>query len=59
VAVGAGAYDNLTPISRIGQAFIASPTEAPDTACLAELAPRWVLPPMDEAWDGNQATPHP
>jgi hypothetical protein len=34
---------------RIGQAFIASPTEAPDTACLAELAPRWVLPPMDEA----------
>jgi hypothetical protein len=44
---------------RIGQAFIANPTEAPDTACLAALEPQWVLPPVDAAADGEQATPRP
>jgi pimeloyl-ACP methyl ester carboxylesterase len=42
---------------QVGQSFLASPTEAPDTTCLADLEPRWVLPPADEASAGDQATP--
>jgi len=28
----------------VGQAIIANPVEAPDTACVADLKPAWVLP---------------
>jgi hypothetical protein len=42
---------------QIGQAFIANPLEAPDTACLADLAAPWVLPPAGAGPDGDQATP--
>ncbi len=32
---------------QLGQAFIADPVAPLDTACLADLAPQWVLPPAD------------
>jgi hypothetical protein len=31
---------------QVAAAFIADPRVFPDTACVAELKPRWVLPPM-------------
>jgi hypothetical protein len=42
---------------RIAQAFITDPALSPDTSCLADLAPRWVLPAAGEAPSGDQATP--
>jgi pimeloyl-ACP methyl ester carboxylesterase len=36
---------------RVAQAFIADPATSPDTSCLADLEPRWVLPP---AVDGER-----
>lgn len=38
-----------TCAERVAQAFIADPATAPDTSCLADLEPRWVLPPGDDA----------
>ena len=43
--------------ARVAQAFIANPVQAPDTSCVADLQPRWVLPPADEAPSADQATP--
>ncbi len=41
---------------QIGQEFIADPTVAPDTSCLTDLAPQWVMP-AEEVSGGGQATP--
>jgi hypothetical protein len=42
---GHGAIIFSQCVKDIGMAFVERPGEAPDTACLESLKPRWVLPP--------------
>lgn len=42
---GHGAIIFSQCVRDIGMAFVERPGEAPDTACINSLKPRWVLPP--------------
>lgn len=42
---------------RVATEFIADPAVIPDTSCVADLKPQWVLPTADDAAAGDHATP--
>ena len=48
-----------TCAERVGQAFIANPVAPLDTSCIADLAPKWVLPPVNVMPQDGKATPAP
>lgn len=51
---GHAAITYSTCAEHLGQEFVADPSVAPDTSCLADLAPQWVMPGIA---GGGQATP--